>query len=85
LIFSVIQGITLLLILIAYFSFMTVAKAGVTNDEFKVSYYTNAQRQTIQGIKTPNGYRFNSDSNNVVNLAIVNWPPYISEYAYNKG
>ena len=84
-IFSVIQGITLLLILIAYFSLITVAKAGVTNDEFTVSYYANAQRQTIQGIKTPNGYRFNGDSNKVVNLATVNWPPYISEYACNKG
>lgn len=80
-----IQSITLPLILVAYFSLVAVAQADVPNDPLTVSYYSNGQQHTIQGMKTPQGYLFNKDSNKVINLATLNWPPYISEGVCNKG
>jgi polar amino acid transport system substrate-binding protein len=73
------------LLLMAYFSFVTVAQAEVPNDQLTVSYYSNGQQYITQGIKTPQGYRFNGKSNKVINLATLNWPPYISEDVCNKG
>ncbi|PKG81625.1 amino acid ABC transporter substrate-binding protein [Colwellia sp. 75C3] len=64
---------------------MTTAQAEESNAHLNVSYYSNEKQQTVQGIKTPNGYRFNEDSNKVINLATLNWPPYISEDVCNKG
>ena len=85
LIFSALQGITLPLFLITYFSLVTFAQSEEINENLTVSYYSNAQQQTIQGIKTADGYRFNEDSSKVINLATLNWPPYISEDVCNKG
>jgi polar amino acid transport system substrate-binding protein len=76
---------TFAFIVLAYLSLITMAKAEDTSDKLTVSYYLNEQQQTIHGIKTPNGYRFNEDSTKVINLATLNWPPYISEDLCNKG
>lgn len=84
-IFGTMQGITLPLILVVYFSVLEVAQAEESFDNLTVSYYSNEQQHTIQGIKTPQGYRFNEDSDKVINLATLNWPPYISEAVCNKG
>jgi len=84
-IFSAIQGITLPLFLITYFSLIGIAQAEEANDKLTVSYYVNEQQQTIQGIKTSKGYRFNEKSKKIINLATLNWPPYISEDVCNKG
>ena len=50
-----------------------------------INYLKNNQQHTIQGEKTEQGYRFNASSKKVLNLATLNWPPYISESACNKG
>ena len=84
-IFSAIQGITLSLLFIVYFSLVAVVQAEEANEKLTVNYYINEQQQTIQGIKTSNGYRFNQSSKKIVNLATLNWPPYISEDVCNKG
>jgi len=84
-VFGLILSITLPLILIIYFSLITMAKAEETNEKLTVSYYVNEQQQTIHGIKTSKGYRFNENSTKVINLATLNWPPYISEDLCNKG
>lgn len=79
-----IQSITLFII-ITYFSLGQSAQANTQNNKLNVSYYKNGQQHTIDGIKTAHGYKFNEDSNKIVNLATLNWPPYISEAACNKG
>ena len=84
-IFSAVQGITLPLILITHFSFIGIAQAKESNEKLTVSYYVNEQLQSIRGIKTAHGYRFNEDSDKIINLATLNWPPYISEDVCNKG
>jgi polar amino acid transport system substrate-binding protein len=85
LIFSAIQGITLPFFLITYFSLIGISQAEEANEKLSVSYYVNEQQQTIHGIKTSKGYRFNEDSPKIINLATLNWPPYISEDVCNKG
>lgn len=51
----------------------------------KVELLVNGNKKPIIGIKTTTGYRFNSSSNKIVNLATLNWPPYIGEDLCNKG
>ncbi|RHW76565.1 ABC transporter substrate-binding protein [Colwellia sp. RSH04] len=50
-----------------------------------VSYFKEDVEHSIQGVKTANGYQFNGESNKVLNLATLNWPPYISEEVCNHG
>jgi len=76
---------TLLLVLIVYSSLSPAALAKEVSDKLTVSYYLNEQQQTIDGIRTSHGYRFNEDSDKIINLATLNWPPYISEDVCNKG
>ncbi len=84
--FSGIQAITLLLIIIiAYVSLTAVAQANDPNGQLTVSYNSNDQQHTVQGVKTSQGYRFNGTSDKIINLATLNWPPYISEDVCNKG
>ena len=86
-----IQRLTLTLIFIISLSLglSQVAQAKiqgeVLNEQLTVTYFTNGQQHTIQGEKTSQGYRFNGSSNKVLNLATLNWPPYISEEVCNKG
>ena len=52
-----------------------------------ISVKYNFQGETINlvGIKTETGYIFNRDSNKELNLATLEWPPYIGEELCNKG
>ncbi|KGJ90709.1 substrate-binding periplasmic protein [Colwellia psychrerythraea] len=56
-----------------------------TENNLTVSYSQHGQQYTIQGEQTAQGYRFNAKSDKVLNLATLNWPPYISESVCNKG
>ena len=90
-----IQGITFSLILIISLNLglSQVAQAKVQgealsdsqNEQLTVTYFSEGQQHTIQGKQTAQGYRFNERSNKVINLASLNWPPYISEELCNKG
>ncbi|ALO36775.1 amino acid ABC transporter substrate-binding protein [Colwellia sp. MT41] len=57
----------------------------IQNEQLTVTYFTHGLQHTIQGKKTAKGYRFNGSSNKIINLATLNWPPYISEELCNKG
>ncbi|WDE01786.1 transporter substrate-binding domain-containing protein [Thalassomonas actiniarum] len=50
-----------------------------------VSYVENGTVVNITGEITTDGYRFNSRSKKTVNLATLQWPPYIGENLCNKG
>jgi len=82
---SLIRKITLATALFTYFTVTQLVKATTPNENLTVNYSTNGQQQTIQGKKTPQGYQFNQSSDKVLNLATLNWPPYISEDVCNKG
>jgi len=62
---------------------MNVSQANESN--LTINYFKDAKQYTIQGEKTVQGYRFNASSTKVLNLATLNWPPYISENVCNKG
>jgi len=62
-----------------------MVKAAVSNEYLMVKYTSNGQQHIIEGEKTARGYRFNSSSDKVLNLATLNWPPYVSEDVCNKG
>ncbi len=85
LVLSNLQSLTFSLFLTACFSFVAVAQTEEPNEKLTVTYESNGEQYTFEGIKTPKGYRFNADSNKVINLATLNWPPYISEGVCNKG
>ncbi len=76
---------TLLTVLLAYISFIEVAQSNTTDENLTVSYFLDGQQHEVIGKKNPNGYQFNENSNKVLNLATLNWPPYISEDVCNKG
>ena len=50
-----------------------------------VKYTLNDVEYELTGAKTPTGYRFNKASENILNLATLEWPPYIGEELCNKG
>ncbi|WDE14432.1 transporter substrate-binding domain-containing protein [Thalassomonas haliotis] len=50
-----------------------------------VSYVKNGKVVKITGEITADGYRFNSQSKKTINLATLQWPPYIGEHLCNKG
>ena len=63
-----------------------ISNASLANDAtLKVSYFKEGSEHTVLGEKTAQGYRFNPESDKVLNLATLNWPPYISEEVCNKG
>ncbi len=82
---SLIRRIILAIALFSYFPITQLVNAATPNENLTVNYSTNGQQQTTQGKKTPQGYRFNENSDKVLNLATLNWPPYISEDVCNKG
>jgi polar amino acid transport system substrate-binding protein len=82
---TAIQNINLPLILVTYFSLIMFTQAEIQHEKLMVSYESHGKQHTIKGIKTPKGYRFNEDSNKVINLATLNWPPHISEELCNNG
>jgi len=63
----------------------TFAYAEQKDNLLQVQYSYQGKHYVIQGEKTPEGYRFNSESDKVLTLATLNWPPYISEDLCNKG
>jgi len=59
--------------------------AVASDHNLTINYFQDAKQYTIEGEKTAQGYRFNGQSTKVLNLATLNWPPYISENICNKG
>lgn len=64
---------------------LITTQVSANDNALKVSYFKDGGEHTIFGEKTAQGYRFNPKSNKVLNLATLNWPPYISEEVCNKG
>ena len=79
------ESLLIAITLITYFTLSNTACATSTNESLTVQYRVNNQQHTIEGVKTAQGYRFNKNSDKVLNLATLNWPPYISEDVCNKG
>ena len=50
-----------------------------------VRYLDNGQIKSITGEKAVDGYRFNTQANKTINLATLQWPPYIGDNLCNKG
>lgn len=67
---------------LSIFAAISSAKDGVT---LGVSYVINAEHQFIPGHKKANRYIFNQESNRIVRLVTLDWPPYIGEDLCNKG
>ena len=82
---SSINKFTLTMAITCYFSLSQMVNAAVLNENLTVKYLANGQEHVIAGEKTAQGYRFNSSSEKVLNLATLNWPPYVSEDVCNKG
>lgn len=55
------------------------------NNNLTIDYSHQGKKYSIKGERTEQGYRFNNKSTKVLNLATLNWPPYISEGVCNKG
>jgi|GEM_PF-260292 len=83
--FSAFKSVPSLVLLLAYLSFNSAAQTKDQGESLTVHYFSNDQEHFISGIKTPQGYRFNPNAKKVINLATLNWPPYIGEDICNKG
>jgi polar amino acid transport system substrate-binding protein len=68
-----------------FFSFTPLGHTQEKNENVDISYYVDGEEYLVSGKKTSHGYRFNASSKKVINLATLNWPPYISENICNKG
>jgi len=75
----------LLVIFFMFFSFTPLGHTQEKNESLTISYDLNGEEHVISGKKTSHGYRFNANAKKIVNLATLNWPPYISENICNKG
>jgi len=82
---SLIKSTVLAITIFTNFSLIQLASATTDNENLTINYFSNGQQQAISGKKTEQGYRFNEGSEKVLNLATLNWPPYISEDVCNKG
>ena len=71
--------------MLSCFAISKVSIADTAQHNLTINYSHNAKQYSIQGEKTEQGYSFNTSSNKVLNLATLNWPPYISEDVCNKG
>lgn len=58
---------------------------GDTFENIEVNYINNGQHLSITGNKVGYQYIFNSNSEKILRLATLNWPPYISEEQCNMG
>jgi polar amino acid transport system substrate-binding protein len=58
---------------------------GRTLENIEVNYISNGQMVSIYGDKIGPNYVFNSNSNNILRLATLDWPPYISEKQCSMG
>jgi len=56
-----------------------------TETSLVIEYFKGAKAYQVKGNKTSTGYRFNASSEKVINMATLNWPPYIGEGLCNKG
>jgi len=50
-----------------------------------VNYQHNGVDISLKGVKTGTGYQFNQQSKKRLDLATLDWPPYIGEKLCNKG
>ncbi|TPH13312.1 substrate-binding periplasmic protein [Litorilituus lipolyticus] len=74
-----------ILFLFVLLSSLSIAPMSLVASNLTVSYFKNNIEHSVQGVKTENGYQFNKESNKILNLATLNWPPYISEEVCNNG
>jgi polar amino acid transport system substrate-binding protein len=58
---------------------------GSTLENIEVNYISNGQKVSISGNKIGPNYVFNSNSNNILRLVTLDWPPYISEKQCSMG
>ena len=83
--FIKLSALSMMLTLLSYFATNEITYAESFDESLAIHYSSQGKQYTTQGIKTPQGYRFNESSDKVLNLATLNWPPYISEAVCNKG
>lgn len=58
---------------------------GDTFENIEVNYINNGKHLSVTGKKVGYQYIFNSNSEKILRLATLNWPPYISEEQCNMG
>jgi len=83
--FIKLSALSMMLTLLSYFATNEITYAESFDESLAIHYSSQGKQHTTQGIRTPQGYRFNESSDKVLNLATLNWPPYISEAVCNKG
>ncbi len=76
---------TFAIALLTCFTLALFADTATADENLTITYASNGQQHKVQGKKTSQGYRFNESSEKIINLATLNWPPYISEDVCNKG
>jgi len=83
-----ISNITTVLFCVFIYAFGAFSLASeVTNDRknIEVIYSYQGKNISVVGTRTSFGYQFNASSSKVLNLATLEWPPYIGEELCNKG
>jgi polar amino acid transport system substrate-binding protein len=87
LLFKKLKSNTLLVMLFGYLSFTQIGQTAEINqnENLIINYFADGQEHFIYGKKTSKGYRFNANAKKIINLATLNWPPYISQNICNKG
>ncbi len=71
--------------LIAFLTLNYTANATSSNKGLTIKFSSNGQQHIVKGKKTALGYLFNEKSDKALNLATLNWPPYISKDLCNNG
>jgi polar amino acid transport system substrate-binding protein len=73
-------------VLVLIFGIPSLASEVVSEDQnIWVDYHYQGKSHSAIGLRTSFGYQFNASSSNVLNLATLEWPPYIGEELCNKG
>ena len=79
------QSLLLLIGIALCLNFIIMVPSQAENTSIVVEYTLGNEKKSITGKKTKSGYQFNRSSQNVINLATLDWPPYIGEGLCNKG
>ncbi|MFT5757206.1 MAG: polar amino acid transport system substrate-binding protein [Alteromonadaceae bacterium] len=79
------QSLLLNIVIAWSFNFIIITSTQAKNSQIVVEYTLENKNKIIKGRKTENGYQFNASSKNILNLATLEWPPYIGENLCNKG
>jgi len=82
---TLLQSLFLLIALTLCLNFIMTTPIWAESSPIIVEYTVDNTKKVITGRKTEHGYQFNPSSKNILNLATLDWPPYIGENLCNKG